>query len=154
MINIVKAAFDISLHKPSGSMKLISQIAQRRMAAAIRPEAVRGFAENWLINRFQQHPQDFLNQFVREGWDSQRTLFTVLLLDVRSSYRFWLIASICEGLDNPFNFLFTKAIRRIVIHSTCGGAVIGIQVLVCHIIDVLTQQISIQFCEHFFMVLF
>ena len=100
------------------------------------------------VDRFQNHPQGFLHQFVGKGGDSQRTLlFAVLLFDVGTAGRFGSVGFFFQGLDNPFHFFFAKTVRCVIIHSFCGGPFVGVQVFVGCKVQVGPEQITVKPCE-------
>lgn len=48
--------------------------------------------------------------------------------------------------------VMNKHLRGILVYSFCCRTVVGIQVFVCHKVNVRTQQIAIQFCKYFFFI--
>ena len=88
--------------------------------------------ENRLIHRFQNHPQNFLNQLVCECRDSQRPLFLkiILFLDIGSSNGCGLVGFICEPLNDICDFGFAESICRVVICTLGCGTAVGIQVFI------------------------
>ena len=152
MVDIVKAAFDISFHEPNRSVKLMLEILECRMTASVRSEPIRKFAEYRLIYRFQYHTENLLHKLVRERWQSQGTGFAVCLGNVGTACRIGTVGTIRQALDNGAYFLSREAVCRIIVNALGRRALICVQLLVGHIINVLTEQISVQPCEYFLLV--
>ena len=83
-----------------------------------------------------------LRMVIPKGRSFLRLFF---FLDIGSPHRHGLIGFVRQCFDNTIYFGFTETVRRILVYSFCCRTVVGIQVFVCHKVNVRTQQIAIQF---------
>ncbi len=67
---MIEASFDISLDQPRGTLELLMDLSESRMATPSSTEAVRAIAEAWFVVRFQDHTQDFLDQLFGKIWET------------------------------------------------------------------------------------
>lgn len=133
-------------------MKGVLYILQRSVTSATGTKSVRGGQEYRFVNRFQYHSQHFLHKFVCEGRDSKRSEFAVAFRNIRSSHRRWTVTAARQGFNDSIDFLFTESIGCIAIHTLGNCACIGVQVLVCEIIEFGSQHISEQTGKHFILI--
>ena len=85
MVDVVKEAFDISLDEPFAAGKSVLNHPQCGVATPVRPETMRGVFKAAFVDGFQQHSDNLLYQLVINGGYSQRSEFSVLFRDIRSS---------------------------------------------------------------------
>src|SRR5262249_1371894 len=64
MVNVVEAAFDVSLDKPLGSRPVLGYLREGGVTAASRTEAVRGVRKLRFKVGFQKGAHHFLQQFI------------------------------------------------------------------------------------------
>ena len=144
MVDIIKAALDISFYEPFCSSKSSVHLLQSRMTAPVRTKTVRVVAENWFVYGLKNLPYCVLHQFITEGRYSKRTDFSVALGNIYAPDRLRLIAQICEFSNDGLHIVNAKAVRRVVVSTFRRCTVVCIKALIGFHINVLSQQISVQ----------
>ena len=132
VVDVVKAAFNISFHKPRDPSESLFDLHKRRMAAPIRSESVGVRRESVLIDTFQYHADYLLHQFILEGWDAQRTFFLwiVVLGNIGSSGRTWLITAILQGCNQRVDSFGAHSINGQSVSSCCHIALFCVDILI------------------------
>ncbi len=80
MINSVVTSFYVSFYEPARAVPGLLNGTQRCVTAPFRAEPVRVGAELLLVVGFQELPDDLLKEFIRPGWETQRSELVALLL--------------------------------------------------------------------------
>ena len=98
VVNIVKTAFDVALNEPFHPCKSLFDLQKCRVATPVRSESVGMGGESTLVNTFQYHSDNFLQQFVVERGNTQGTLFLriALFVDISSAGRVRFVAEIFQ----------------------------------------------------------
>lgn len=84
------------------------------------------------------------------------TQFTAIRFQsaIGTSYWFRLICSVFQYFNYLVYLIFAESVCRIIINTSCPCAIIGVEILKCHIVNIWTEQIPKEFGKHFIMVIF
>ena len=94
MIDVVKAALNISLDKPNHTCEVRRNLTECSMTAFTRSETVGMTVKDRFIDRFQNHSDNFLQELVTERRDTKRAEFSVFLWDILTPNGFSPIGSV------------------------------------------------------------
>src|SRR5690606_33964923 len=147
----VETGLDVAFDDPACPRFVgVCRVPQRRDGAAFRTKAMRGWAEQWLIERFEYPPCRFLYRAVTQGRDTQRTfLRTAFLLDVRALYRFRLIHATGEFLTELTQNIRVHLVAGHPVNTRCATAFVFFDVHPCTVQHVHPAHQSVEFAEPF-----
>src|SRR5438128_1142440 len=97
-------------------------MSESGMTASSGSKPVRVVRELWLEVRFQNHPDDLLQQFVRPGGDAERSLFLrALFRDVYPACRVPPIPLMAEEFDDVRDLLLRHPVHGVARDPACHG---------------------------------
>ena len=94
VIDGIKAALYIALDEPDHTCEVRRNLTECSMTAFARSETMGMAVKDRLIDSFQNHSDNFLQEFVSERRDAQRTELSVFLRNILTPYRISLIGSV------------------------------------------------------------
>lgn len=130
MVDIVKEAFNVSLHKPFAPCKAILNHSQGCVTAFIGSKAVGGVLKAVFIDGFQQHTDNFLYQLVVNGRDAQRTEFSILFGNICPSGRLGLVRFVFQGCNKPVNSFKAHCVNGFPVCACGHVSLTGIDILI------------------------
>src|SRR5450631_2642269 len=113
----VKIALEVHIYQPFDGRPLLLNLVKRSVRRSSWSESMRTVLKNRLIDAFQYVSDHFLHQLVIPRREAERPFLSVCLQNVGSSYRFEVVGSILESLDDGLDSLFGKPIQGCVIYS-------------------------------------
>lgn len=120
----------------------------------VRPKSVRMMGKAALIDTFQYHANNLLQQLIIERRNAQWTFFLgiILLLDICPAGRVGMIAMVFEGRNQAFNTFRTHAVDGFAVAPFRHVAFLRINILVCEVIHFRVIQVAIKSLEGIFFV--
>src|SRR2546430_14788123 len=111
MIELVETLSDITLNEPRGTPPSGINRLQRGVTAPASPEPMRVAGKLWFVIRFKQHPNYFLQQFVRPRRQTKRTFLfrRAFLGDVDTPCLLPSIALSAQRFNDCLNLVQTHA---------------------------------------------
>src|SRR5215472_11092665 len=113
----VKIALEVHIPQPFDGRPLLLNLLKRGVRRSSWSESMSTVLKNRLIDAFQYASDHFLHQLVIPRRDTERPLLSVRLQNVGSSYRFEVVGSILESLDDGLDSLLREPIQGCVIYS-------------------------------------
>ena len=119
MVEAVKAGMNIALHNPFHAREGGLHLQQRGVATAFGTKSMRVAGEYCLVNRFLNPSDDFLNQLVISGRNSQRALlFAVFLGNVYTPCWVRLVGMVFERGNEDVDAFHAHGVKCL---SICAG---------------------------------
>jgi len=94
VIDVIKTTLYIALDKPDHACEVRRNLTQCGMTAFARSETVGMTVKDRFIDSFQNHSDNFLQEFVTERRDTQRAEFSIFLWNILTPYRISLVGSV------------------------------------------------------------
>jgi hypothetical protein len=139
-----KAVGDVTLDEPHRSPPLVVDLQQGTMTPAAGAEPVGAVGELRLVVRLQDQAEHFLQQLVRPGRQSQRTLLArSLLLDVAAPHRSPPVALLTEHADDRLDLAEVHAVHSLAGDPRGHRARIPVDLAVSEQVQVRVEQASV-----------
>ena len=114
------------------------------MTATARSEPMRTVFKMAFVNRFKNHPHNFLYKFVLKGRDAQRTLLSILFGNVNSVCRTRTVTLVLQPFNDSMNVLYAHSVYGLPVCAFRIVARILRQLLIGKCVQIFIEQQSVK----------